>query len=314
MARKRRGLPVNGWIVLDKPSGMTSTHAVALVKRLTNAAKAGHAGTLDPLATGVLPIALGEATKTMAFVMDAGKRYRFTLRWGEARSTDDAEGEVTATSDRRPSRAEILGALPAFTGLIEQVPPAFSALKLEGQRAYDLARAGQPVALAPRQVRVDSFELVDMPDSDHAVFEVACGKGTYMRALCRDLAVRLGTVGHLSALRRLSVGAFDESRAISLASLEALRHSAVGPDSLVESGLLLPVETALDDIPALALTSVEANRLRSGQPVGLLHRTDLERIGHLESGALVCAMSGGKPVALARFQGGDLRPLRVLNL
>jgi tRNA pseudouridine55 synthase len=314
MARKRHGLPVHGWIILDKPSGMTSTHAVAAVKRLTRAAKAGHGGTLDPLATGVLPIALGEATKTMAFVMDAGKRYRFTLRWGEARTTEDAEGEVTATSGHRPSREEILAALPQFHGLIEQVPPAFSALKLDGQRAYDLARAGHAVDLAARQVRVDRFELVDMPDADHAVFEVACGKGTYMRSLCRDLALRLGTVGHLSALRRTAVGSFGESQAISLESLEALRHSAAGPDSLSESGYLLPVETALDDIPALALTSVEANRLRSGQPVGLLHRMDLERIGHLESGALVCAMSGGKPVALARFQGGDLRPLRVLNL
>jgi tRNA pseudouridine55 synthase len=285
-----------------------------MVKRLTRASKAGHAGTLDPLATGVLPIALGEATKTMPFVVDAGKRYRFTLCWGEARTTDDAEGEVTARSDQRPSRSEILAALPAFHGLIDQVPPAFSALKLDGQRAYDLARAGLPVALASRQVRVDRFELVDTPDADHAVFEVACGKGTYMRALCRDLALRLGTVGHLSALRRTAVGRFGEAQAISLESLEALRHSAAVPDALTESGYLLPVETALDDIPALALTSAEANRLRSGQPVGLLHRTDLERIGHLESGAVVCAMSGGKPVALARFQGGDLRPLRVLNL
>jgi tRNA pseudouridine55 synthase len=314
MARKRRGQPVHGWIILDKPSGMTSTQAVGAVKRLTNAAKAGHAGTLDPLATGVLPIALGEATKTMPYVVDAQKRYRFTVRWGEARSTDDAEGDVSETSARRPSREEIVAALPAFIGLIEQVPPAFSALKIDGQRAYDLARAGQEVELASRQVRIDRFELAEMPDADHAAFTVECGKGAYMRALARDLARALGTVGHLSALRRTAVGSFTESQAISLETLEALRHSPAAPETLAESGHLLSVETALDDIPALALTNVEAKRLRSGQSVGLFHRMDLERIGHLESGTLVCAMSGGKPVALARFQGGDLRPLRILNL
>ncbi|MBX6320368.1 MAG: tRNA pseudouridine(55) synthase TruB [Rhodospirillaceae bacterium] len=314
MARRRRGQPVHGWIVLDKPGGMTSTQAVAAVKRLTDAAKAGHAGTLDPLATGVLPIALGEATKTMPFVVDAQKRYRFTVRWGEARSTDDAQGEVTATSARRPSRQEILTALPQFLGTIEQVPPAFSALKVDGQRAYDLARAGQTVELAPRWVRIDRFELVEMPDADHAVFVVACGKGAYMRALCRDLARSLGTLGHLAALRRTAVGRFDESRAISLERLAALGHSASCPGSLAEAGYLLSVGTALDDIPALALTNVEANRLRSGQAVALFHRMDRERVGHLESGSVVCATSGGKPVALARFQEGGLRPLRILNL
>jgi tRNA pseudouridine55 synthase len=314
MARKRHGLPISGWVVLDKPGGMTSTQAVSAVKRLANAAKAGHAGTLDPLATGVLPIALGEATKTMPYVVDAQKRYRFTARWGEARATDDAEGAVTATSPNRPSRDEILAVLPEFHGLIEQVPPAFSALKIDGQRAYDLARAGEEVELASRQVRIDRFALEDMPDADHAVFAVACGKGAYMRALCRDLALRLGTVGHLSALRRTAVGRFTEERAISLESLRPFGHSPARPDALAESGHLLSVETALDDIPALALSDIEANRLRSGQPVGLFHRMDRERIGHLESGSVVCAMSGGKPVALARFQEGDLRPLRILNL
>ncbi|WP_119461545.1 tRNA pseudouridine(55) synthase TruB [Rhodospirillaceae bacterium SYSU D60014] len=308
MARRRRGLPVHGWVVLDKPLGMTSTQAVAAVRRSTGAAKAGHGGTLDPLATGLLPVALGEATKTVPYVMDGTKRYRFTIRWGEERSTDDAEGAVTATSDHRPPEAEIRTALSEFIGLIEQLPPQFSALKVDGARAYDLARAGEAVALAARQIRIDRFTLVDQPDADHATFEVQSGKGAYMRSLARDLARRLGTVGHIASLRRTAVGPFTEADAISLETLSAVGHSAAA------SGHLLPVETALDDIPALALTDTEANRLRSGQPVGLLRRADRERIGHLESGSMVCAMAGGKPVALARFESGDLRPVRVLNL
>ncbi len=308
MARRRRGLPVHGWIVLDKPSGMTSTQAVAAVRRITGAAKAGHGGTLDPLATGLLPVALGEATKTVPYVMDGPKRYRFTVRWGEERDTDDAEGAVIATSENRPTADEIRAVLPEFIGLIEQVPPKFSALKFGGERAYDLARAGEAVPATPRPIRIYDLALVDQPDADHAVFEVRSGKGAYMRSLARDLARRLGTVGHIAALRRTAVGPFTEAQAISLESLAALGHSAAA------SGHLLPVETALDDIPALALTDTEANRLRSGQPVGLLRRADRDRIGHLESGALVCAMSGGKPVAVARFDAGDLRPVRVLNL
>jgi tRNA pseudouridine55 synthase len=308
MARKRRGLPIHGWLAIDKPAGMTSAQVVAAVRRITGAAKAGHGGTLDPMATGVLPIALGEATKTVPYAMAGRKRYRFTLRWGQARSTDDAEGSITATSPARPTEAEIRQALPRFTGLIEQVPPAFSAIRVAGARAYDLARAGQAVELGPRPVAIDRFELVELVDADHAVFEVECGKGAYMRSLARDLAVALGTVGHIAALRRTAVGPFTEGRAISLESLGTLGHSAAA------LGHLLPVETALDDIPALALTDTEANRLRCGQSVGLLRRQDLERIGHLESGSLICAKAGGKPVALARFEAGDLRPVRILNL
>jgi tRNA pseudouridine55 synthase len=308
MARKRRGQPVHGWVLLDKPYGMTSTAAVAAVRRIFDANKAGHGGTLDPLATGVLPIALGEATKTVAFVMSGEKSYRFTLRWGEARSTDDAEGKVTATSDRRPSRAEIEAALPRFIGEIEQVPPAFSAIRIDGERAYDLARAGEAVALAARTVTIHDFRLLDEPDRDHARFAVICGKGTYMRSLARDLALALGTVGHIAALRRTAVGRLGESRAISLESLKSLGHSAAA------SGQLLPVETVLDDIPALALTDAEALRLRSGQSVGLLKLSDRERLGLIKSGDLVCAMSGGKPVALARWDAGDLRPVRVLHI
>jgi tRNA pseudouridine55 synthase len=215
---------------------------VAAVRRIFDAAKAGHAGTLDPLATGVLPIALGEATKTIPFILDARKSYRFTIRWGEARATDDAEGAVTARSDRRPTRAEIEAALPRFTGEILQAPPAYSAIRVGGERAYDLARAGEAVELAPRPVFIERFELLEILDRDHAKFAVRSGKGAYMRSLARDLAVALGTVGHIVELRRTAVGPFRESTAIPLASLEALGHIAPA------SGRLLPVETALDDM------------------------------------------------------------------
>jgi tRNA pseudouridine55 synthase len=308
MARKRKGDPVSGWLVIDKPAGVTSTQVVGKVRRLFNAAKVGHGGTLDPLATGILPIALGEATKTIPFIMDGRKRYRFTVRWGEARTTDDTEGTVSATSDRRPTEAEIQAGLPQFTGEIEQVPPAFSAIHVDGERAYDLARAGETVELSARRITIHGFRLVALDDADHATFEVCSGKGAYMRALGRDLALSLGTCGHISALRRLAVGPFDESQAISLESLVTLGHSPAA------FGHLRPVETALDDIPALALTDIEANSLRSGQPVGFIRRQDAGRVSHISSGTLVCATAGGKPVALARFEAGDLRPVRVFNL
>jgi tRNA pseudouridine55 synthase len=308
MAGKRRGLKVDGWVILDKPVGMTSTQAVGAVRRVFQAAKAGHGGTLDPLATGLLPIALGEATKTVPYVMDGMKTYRFTLRFGEARATDDAEGDVSATSDLRPEDGEIRAGLPAFCGRIQQRPPIYSALKVAGQRAYDLARAGEPVDLAPREILIERFELIERPDRDHAVFEVLSGKGAYMRSLARDLAEALGTVGHVAALRRIAVGPFTEAHAISLDSLQALGHIPAA------SRHLLPVATALDDIPALAVTDSEASRLRCGQSVGPIRRQDLERIGHFGSGAVFCAKSGGLPVALVRLEAGDLRPVRVLNL
>jgi tRNA pseudouridine55 synthase len=287
---------------------MTSTQAVDAVRRLFEAAKAGHGGTLDPLATGLLPIALGEATKTVPYVMDAIKTYRFTLRFGQARTTEDAEGEISATSDARPSDAEIRRALPGFRGRILQRPPAFSALKIDGRRAYDLARAGETVELAEREILVESLDLLERPDADHAVFEVRSGKGAYMRSLARDLALAVGTVGHVSALRRTAVGRFHEADAISLDSLRALGHIPAA------SRHLLPVATALDDIPALAVTDSEASRLRCGQSVGPIRRQDLERIGQFGSGAIFCARSGGLPVALVRLEAGDLRPVRVLNL
>jgi tRNA pseudouridine55 synthase len=298
---KRLKQKVDGWVVLDKPLGMGSTQAVGRVRWLFTAEKAGHGGTLDPLATGVLPIALGEATKTVPFVMDGRKEYLFTLRFGEARSTEDGEGAVTATSDVRPGDQAIRAVLQRFTGRIQQMPPAFSALKIGGQRAYDLARAGQAVDLKPRQVTIDRLELVSRPDADHADFVVGCGKGTYIRSLGRDLAQALGTVGHLSALRRTAVGPFHEESAISLPKLEALGHI---PPLL---GVLVPVATALDDIPALALTGTQADRLRHGQPVLLTRDVP-------PSGTLVRAETGSKLVALVRSDGVALQPVRVFNL
>jgi tRNA pseudouridine55 synthase len=298
---KRPKNKVDGWVVLDKPLGMGSTTAVGRVRWLFGAAKAGHGGTLDPLATGILPIALGEATKTVPFVMDGRKEYRFTLCFGEARSTEDAEGEVTATSPARPTDEAIRAALPAFTGEIDQMPPAFSALKIDGERAYDLARAGKPVDLKMRKVAVERLELLGRPDADHADFVVGCGKGTYIRSLGRDLALALGTVGYLSALRRTVAGPFREEGAISLPKLEALGHI---PPLL---GALAPVATALDDIPALALTEAQADRLRQGQPVILTRDAP-------PSGALVRAECGQKLVALVRSDGVSLQPVRVFNL
>jgi tRNA pseudouridine55 synthase len=312
VARKRKGVPVHGWLVIDKPLGLTSAQVMARARRLLNAEKAGHGGTLDPLATGVLPIAFGEATKTVAYAMDGTKTYRFRLRWGQQTSTDDGEGSVIATSDHRPTEADIETALDAFQGEILQVPPQFSAIKIDGERAYNLARGGETVELVARRVRIDGFHLTGLPDRDHADFEVECGKGTYMRSLARDLALALGTVGHITVLRRLAVGPFTLEHAISLDDLSALEQGAD-----VEK-LLLPIETALDDIPALALTEPEAHRLRLGQTVALLRRQDRERLeglsGRSGDDAVVLAVSGGKPVALARVEGAEVRPVRVLNL
>jgi tRNA pseudouridine55 synthase len=307
MPRKGRR-DINGWLVIDKPAGPTSAAIVGKLRKLTNAAKVGHGGTLDPLATGILPLAFGEATKTVSFAMDGRKSYRFTVRWGEARSTEDAEGEVTATSDHRPDGAAIRAVLSRFIGEIEQVPPAFSAIKVDGRRAYQLARADQPVALKPRRVTIERLDLVEIVDADHAVFEADVGKGTYIRSLGRDISQALSTVGHLAALRRTRVGPFAEKDAISLESAMDLGHSA----RLAE--VMLPVATALDDIPVLALTEAEARRLGHGQAVPVLAAALRSPLTSLSQGAVVCAMTEGKPVALARISGGELRPVRVLNL
>ena len=307
MGRKRTGLPIHGWLAIDKPLGMTSTAVVAQVRRLTNAAKVGHGGTLDPLASGVLPVALGEATKTVSFAMDGAKTYRWTVTWGEQRSTDDAEGVVVATSDHRPSKDEIEAALPSFLGEIEQIPPVFSAVKIAGRRAYDLARAEQNVELQPRIVRIDRYNLLSC-DEVSASFEVATGKGAYIRSLARDLALKLGTVGYVSQLRRTACGPFDENKSISLEQLGEFVHSAAA------AKIVLPIETVLDDIPALALTEEEARRLQSGQALSIDRLSVQKPFPTIEAGQTLRAMAEGRLVALARIDDGEVRPVRVLNL
>jgi tRNA pseudouridine55 synthase len=304
---RREKHDVHGWVVLDKPVGMTSTHAVARIKRLFSARRAGHAGTLDPLASGCLPIALGEATKTVPFVVDGRKTYRFTVRWGEQRDTDDAEGRVVVASDRRPDAAAIHALLPNFTGLISQIPPQFSAIKVDGERAYDIARDGEVVALEPRPVDIHALALAGAPDRDHAVFDAECGKGTYVRALARDMGRELGCCGHVSALRRTRVGPFTDKTMISLEHLEALCHRAgLGEISLADA--LLPVETALDDIPALAVSRADAARLQRGQAV-LLRGRDAPVVT-----GIVHVTVSGQLVALAETSRGELIPKRVFNL
>jgi tRNA pseudouridine55 synthase len=305
--RRREKRDVDGWLVLDKPMGMTSTLAVSLVRRAFAARKAGHAGTLDPLATGVLPIALGEATKTVSFVMDGRKAYRFTVRWGIETDTDDAEGRVIATADARPDRDAIRALLPRFTGAIMQTPPQFSAIKVAGERAYDLARDGEAVPLSPRPVQVDRLDLVDMHDADHAEFEAGCGKGTYVRALARDLGRALGTCGHVAALRRTAVGPFAATDAVDIAELERLSRES--SDGVVGPGaILLPVAAGLAGLPALAVSRAEAGRLARGQAVLMRGRDAPMMTGW------VAASTGGELIALVEVEQGELRPRRVFNL
>ena len=305
--KKRDKRDVHGWVVLDKPVSMTSTHAVSMVKRLFSAKRCGHAGTLDPLASGALPIALGEATKTVPFVMDGRKLYRFTIRWGEERDTDDAEGRVVSTSKERPSPEAVHALLPSYTGLIQQIPPRYSAIKIEGERAYDLARDGEQVELAARPVEIGRLELVNVPDRNHAVLEAECGKGTYVRSLARDLGRALGCFGHVSALRRAAVGPFTQETMISLEQLEALCHRAAsGEGSLADA--LMPVETALDDIPALAVSRADAARLQRGQAV-LLRGRDAPNF----RGTVYVTVSG-QLLALAELDRGEIVPKRVFNL
>jgi tRNA pseudouridine55 synthase len=305
MAKSKR-TPVHGWLILDKPYGMTSTQAVGKIRFLFNAEKAGHGGTLDPLASGLLPIALGEATKTVSYAMDGRKVYRFTACWGEERTTDDLEGLVSATSDKRPSREEIEPMLPSFTGEIMQAPPAFSAIKVDGERAYDLARAGEAVELAERPILIEALKLVDIPDRDHAIFEVTCGKGTYIRSLARDMGRALGTAAHVTSLRRVAVGPFTEAHMISLENLTELGHKAPGGDA--KTGALLPIETVLDGIPALAIDEEQARRLKLGQAV-LLRGANAPIA---EDAVLV--MSGSKPLGIGTIVQGSLKPKRLFNL
>ncbi|MCT4655538.1 MAG: tRNA pseudouridine(55) synthase TruB [Cohaesibacter sp.] len=303
--RAKRRTDVHGWVALDKPLEMTSTQAVGAIKRIFNVKKAGHAGTLDPLATGCLPIAIGEATKTVSYVMDGRKLYEFVVRWGEETDTDDAEGELIDSSAHRPSREEIEDSLADFTGTIMQVPPAFSAIKVNGERAYDLARDGEEVKLAARPITVHELNLISCPDEDTAIFVAECSKGTYVRSLARDIGRHLGTRGHVVGLRRLLSGPFSEDMMISLESLEDLSHSAPGEPGLATA--LLPVETALDDIPALAINRNAVARLRRGQSV-LLRGQDAP------VGDFAVAMNAGKPVAICEIVAGELCPRRVFNL
>ena len=303
MARLRKGSPVHGWLIFDKPQGINSTGAVAQVKRLYDAEKAGHAGTLDPLATGVLPIAFGEATKTVPFVVEGSKAYRFTVRFGIETDTDDAEGKEVAKSDARPSRSEIEATLSRFTGEITQVPPRFSALKVDGARAYDLARDEEEFELEPRSVSIARLTLIAHPDKDHCVLEAECGKGTYVRALARDLGRVLGTLGHVAALRRTRAGPFGEENAVSLATLERLT-----PDREALLAAIEPVEIALRDIPALAISAADAARLRRGQPL-LLRGRDAPILA-----GTVYATTRGTLVAVGEVSEGELKPRRIFNL
>lgn len=308
MARRRKGRPVHGWIALDKPYELGSTQAVSRVRRLFEAQKAGHAGTLDPLATGMLPIALGEATKTVPYLVEADKEYRFTIAWGVSTDSVDAEGREIARSDARPSPEAVAGALTAFIGEIDQVPPAHSAVRVNGERAYDLVRDGVEVVLEPRRVLIHEARVSGAPDPDHIEIEIRCGKGTYVRSLARDLAAALGARGHVSQLRRTRVGRFDEARAVTLAELERLVYEGRGSEAL------LPVSTALDGIPALAVTAEDAFRLRQGRAVVLLPRQAEALRDQLdESSRTVSAMQDEQVVALCEMRAGRLNPVRVLH-
>jgi tRNA pseudouridine55 synthase len=305
VARRKKGNPINGWVVLDKPIGMTSTQAVGKVRWLFQAQKAGHAGTLDPLATGILPIALGEATKTVPYAVDGQKAYRFTVKWGVETDTDDAEGQIVGRSDLRPTRAEIEALLPSFLGEILQTPPAFSAIKIDGQRAYDLARQGEEVKLEARPVQIDRLELVEMPAADTSVFEAECGRGTYVRAIARDIGRTLGCLGHVTALRRTRVGPFEEAQAIALGELEeAANHDDGGVEI---KSLLRPVESALAELLEINVSQSDAARLARGQPVLLRGRDAPVMSGE------AFALSKGTLIALCEIERGELRPLRVFN-
>ena len=300
MSRKRKGRAISGWVVIDKPAGITSTAVVGKVRWAFNAQKAGHAGTLDPDATGVLAVALGEATKTVPHIADALKAYRFCIRLGAATTTDDASGEVIATSNLRPGRDAIEAALAAFRGQIDQVPPQFSAVKVDGERAYDLARDGEAMDLAPRPLWVDSLEIVDHPNPDTVVLEMVCGKGGYVRSIARDLGQALGCYGHVEWLRRIWSGPFDVEDGVTLDRIEALARSPEIDD------LMLPLETALSDLPELPATPEGAVRLRNGNPGMVL-------TGGLDYGTTAWASFGGRAIALGQYRSGELHPSRVFN-
>jgi tRNA pseudouridine55 synthase len=295
--RRSTRVEVNGWLILDKPVGMTSTHAVSRLKRIYNGKKAGHAGTLDPLASGILPVAFGEATKTVPFVQDGEKAYRFTVTFGAETDSDDSDGTVTRTSELRPRAEEVAAALPSFTGTILQTPPAYSAIKINGERAYDLARDGETVEIAARPVTIHALRLVSCTP-EAAVIEAECGKGTYVRAIARDLGRMLGCLGHVTALRRTRVGPFTEVDAISLESLD---------EPEVAAQALLSVEAGLTEVPCVVVDRDGASRLRRGQSLILRGRD-------APAGGAAYAACGGVPVAFGEVERGELVPSRVFNL
>lgn len=302
MARRKKGNPVHGWLVLDKPFEMTSTRAVGILKRLYFAQKVGHAGTLDPLATGILPIAFGEATKTVPFAVEGEKVYRFTVRWGAETSTDDAEGEVIATGEGRPTVEAIEALLPQFMGEIMQVPPKFSAIKVDGERAYALARDGEDVELEARPVVIEELKIVDVPDDDSVVLEARCGKGTYVRAIARDLGRALGCRGHVIALRRTRVGPFSEEDAVSLEEIEDAAEAGEDLTTFLE-----PVEVALDDVLEINVSTSDAANLAQGRSI-LIRGRDAPVLN-----GVAYAMSKGRIVALGEIEKGALHPTRVFN-
>jgi tRNA pseudouridine55 synthase len=305
MARRKKGNPVHGWVILDKPLHITSTQAVGAVRRAFNAQKAGHAGTLDPLATGILPIALGEATKTVPFAVDGEKAYRFTVRWGAETTTDDTEGSVVKSSETRPTQAQIEALLPQFHGHIQQVPPAFSAIKIGGERAYDLARDGEDVVLEPRTVVIQRLALIECADEATSIFEAECGKGTYVRALARDIGRLLGCFGHVIALRRTRVGPFEEASAV---TLDAIQAAAQSDDEAAIGKLLAPVELALADLPELLVSQADAASLARGQAILIRGRDAPVLTGP------AFATSKGRLIALGELDKGALHPTRVFNL
>ena len=314
---KKKGRPISGWVVLDKPVGMGSTEAVSKVKWLFQAEKAGHAGTLDPLASGMLPIALGEATKTVPYVMDGAKIYRFTVAWGEERSTDDLEGPVTRTSAARPTEAEISALLPKYTGVIMQTPPQFSAVKIGGERAYDMAREGGTVEIPAREIEIGRFDLIEMTEEGHSIFEIECGKGTYVRSLARDMGRDLGCFGHIAGLRRTEVDPFTADELVTVEELEVARfgQAAEGDEDAPTpasnesfeaiDALLVDTAAALDCLPQIAITDEAAHRIRLGNPVIIRGRD-----APVEAEE-ACATARGRLVAIGAIEAGMFKPKRV---
>ena len=298
MARRRKGQDISGWLIVDKPAGITSTTVVNKVRWALDAKKAGHAGTLDPEATGVLAVALGEATKTVPYITDALKAYTFTVRLGQATNTDDAEGEVIASSDDRPTDAEIIAALPTFLGDIMQVPPQFSAVKVDGQRAYKLAREGEDLELAARPLWVDELLLVDRPDADHVTLEMTCGKGGYVRSIARDLGKALGCHGHVRELRRVWSGPFKASEGVTLEEVDA---EAKTPALLAR---VQPLEIGLIDLNEVKCLAESVTKLRNGNPASVIG-------SGIEYGEEVWASFEGQAIAVGRYMGGTLQPSRV---